>query len=122
LGENITVQGYLTPRVAGLQITVYFEFGNESVTIDCYTVENGVFTGSFRPETIGIWGVQAVFFEDGLTYGSVGPQLAIEVQEPSFLAKYSLYIGIGAGGGVAAVAVLMVYLKKWRTAGPEEEW
>jgi hypothetical protein len=52
----------------------------------------------------------------------VGPQLAIEVQEPSFLAKYSLYIGIGAGGGVAAVAVLMVYLKKWRTAGPEEEW
>jgi len=122
LGENITVQGYLTSRVAGLPITIYFEFGNESGSIDCYTVENGVFTGSFRPEAVGIWSVQAVFFEDGLTYGTVGPQLTIEVQEPSFLAKYSLYIGIGVGGGVAAVAVVMVYLKKWRTAGPEEEW
>jgi len=123
IGENITVKGYLIPTAAGIPISVYFDFGNESKSVECYTAEDGAFTGSFRPEATGTWAVQAVFYEDASTYGTMSSQLIIQVEEPPFLAKYSLYIGLGAGGAVVSVAIVMIYLKKWRTVGSaEEEW
>jgi hypothetical protein len=120
VGENITVKGYLTPEGAGTPITAYFDSGNESQTIDCFTLADGSFTASFRPDVTGTWNVRARFFENNSTYGSISPQLAAEVEEPSFLAQYSLYIGVGAGGAAVAVAVAMIYLRKWRTREVEE--
>ena len=123
IGDNITVKGYLTPAETDIPVSVYFGFGNESQSVECYTAEDGAFIGSFRPETIGAWTVEAVFYEDASTYGATSSQLVIQVEEPPFLAKYSLYIGLGAGGAVVSVAVVMIYLKKWRAVGSaEEEW
>lgn len=99
---------------------MYFDSGNERQTIDCLTLADGSFTTSFRPDITGTWNVQARLFEDNSTYGSISPQLAAEVEEPSFLAQYSLYIGVGAGGVAVAVAVAMIYLRKWRTREVEE--
>jgi hypothetical protein len=113
----------LTPAETDIPVSVYFGFGNESQSVECYTAEDGAFIGSFRPETIGAWTVEAVFYEDASTYGATSSQLVIQVEEPPFLAKYSLYIGLGAGGAVVSVAVVMIYLKKWRAVGSaEEEW
>jgi hypothetical protein len=88
----------------------------------CFTLEDGSFTAGFTANSTGIWNVQAAFFEDTSTYGSMSRQLVAEVQEPSFLAQYSLYIGIGVGAAAVGSAVLMLYLRKWRGRTVEEEW
>jgi len=112
LGENMTVRGYLTHPDGDLPITVHFTSTNESKEIVCYTLANGTFTASFKPETVGTWKAQARFTEDGFRYESISSQLTIVVEEPSLLVKYRLYIG----GGIGAIAVVgvIVYLKKFR--------
>jgi hypothetical protein len=122
LGENITVRGYLIPQTAGVPVRVYFDFENVSESTVCFTLEDGSFTASLPANATGTWNVQAAFFEDTSTYGSLSQQLMAEVQEPSFLAQYSLYIGIGVGAAAVGSAVLMLYLRKWRGRTVEEEW
>jgi hypothetical protein len=122
LGENITVKGYLIPQTNDLPITVYFNSGNDSGTTLCYTLAGGSFTASFTPDATGTWTVQAGFSENTSTYESMSQQLVADVQEPSFLAQYSLYIGLGVGVAAVASAVMMLYLKKWRGRVVEEEW
>jgi hypothetical protein len=122
LGENITVKGYLIPQTNDLPITVYFNSGNDSGTTLCYTLADGSFTASFTPDATGAWTVQAGFSENTSIYQSMSQQLMADVQEPSFLAQYSLYIGLGVGAAAVASAVMMLYLKKWRGRVVEEEW
>jgi len=122
-GDNITVKGFMTPQAAGMPITVYFDSGNDSESIVCFTLADGSFTASLRSNAIGTWNVQAVFYEDASTYGSMSQQLVATVEGPSFLAQYSLYIGLGVGAAAAGSAILMLYLRKWRgRALAEEEW
>jgi hypothetical protein len=122
LGDNITVKGYMIPQTAGMPITVYFDSGNDSESITCFTLADGSFTASLTSNVTGIWNVQATFFEDTSTYGSMSQQLVADVEEPSFLAQYSLYIGLGVGAAAVGSAILMLYLKKWRGRAVEEEW
>lgn len=112
LGENITIKGHLTPQAEDSPIMIYFTSTNESKEIICYTLENGTFIASFKPETTGTWNVQARFDESTSVYESVSPQLIIKVEELSFFAKYSLYIG--GGIGAAVVICVIVYVKKTR--------
>ena len=112
LDENITVKGYLTPPAESLPITVCFTSANESKQIICYTLANGTFTASFKPETLETWKVEAKFGEDEFRYESSSCQLMVRVEEPPFLVKYSFYIG--GGIGVIAVIGVIVYWKKSR--------
>ncbi len=112
LGENITVQGLLNMQNASVPVTVYFTHTNETKKVECYTLENGTFTASFQPETVGIWVAHATFAGSDTFYESESAPLAIKVEEPSFFVKNSLYIG---GGAIAIVAVsAVVYMKKFR--------
>ena len=124
LGDNIMVIGDLTPGVNRTLIRLYFGFGNESLSMACYSAANGSFTASFRPEIVGNWTVYARFLGDNTRYDSMSLQLIVGVEEPSFLAKYGLWIGGGAGGAAAAAAGIVFYMKKWRARVPkeEEEW
>jgi hypothetical protein len=124
LGDNITVAGNLTPGANRSLIILYFGFENESSSMICYSGANGSFTASFRPEIVGNWTVYAEFLGDNTRYDSMSLQLIVGVEEPSFLAKYWLWIGGGAGGAAAAAAGMIFYMKKWRTRVPkeEEEW
>ena len=122
LGENITVTGNLTPANSGMPISLYFTSGNESETVVVYTLQDGSFTASYRPDVSGEWSVQARFFESDSVYGSITSELLVQVDEPSFFAVYSLYIAIGAGGSAAAAVVSIVFLRKWRGKAVEEEW
>jgi hypothetical protein len=110
IGENMTVRGYVTPAGDELPIVLTFTSTNQSKQIECSTFENGTFIASFRPETLGAWSIQATFGEDRFRYGSTSAQLVARVDEPSLIAKYSLYIG--GGLGTLAVVSAIVYVKK----------
>jgi hypothetical protein len=123
LGENITIKGQMTPQAAGMPITVYFDSANYSESTVCFTLQDGSFTSSFRSNAIGTWNAQAVFSADNSTYGSMSQQLVANVEGQSFLAQYSLYIGLGVVAVVAGAAVFMLYFRKRRGTSPaEEEW
>lgn len=112
IGENITVRGNLTPAGKSLRITVTFSSLNITKSITSYTLENGSFSTSYRPEILGTWEVKAVFAEDESRYESTSSSLTAKVDEPSILVKYSLYIGSGVG---AAITIgIIVYVKKSR--------
>jgi len=109
LSQNITVAGKLVPE-SGKQcaITVTFTSLNATKQLVCQTLPDGDFTASFRPEILGTWRVQAVFAGDQLLYECISPELSVRVEEPSILAKYSLYIG-GAIGAVGIVSVVFYW-------------
>lgn len=109
VGENITVRGYLTPEAGGVPILVQFDSANETREIACYTLENGTFTVNFAPNVTGLWGVQARFDGDDYVYGSLSPQLMVEVEEASLIVRYAPYIG---GIGAIAVIGIIIYVKK----------
>lgn len=113
LGDNITVSGVLTPEVEGAKVVVSFETANSTNQVVCYTLANGTFTASFRPENVSILTVQARFAGDNRLYDCESEPLVERVEEPTFFMKYSLFIGGGIGGGVA-IAGVVVYLKKFR--------
>lgn len=106
LGENVTVQGNTTSVASGIPIIVNFNSANSSKQIVCYTKDDGTFTVSFKPQTLGTWEVQATFSGDTSLYESVSPWLSVEVVEPSVLVKYSYYIVGGIGGAVVFGAII----------------
>jgi hypothetical protein len=123
-GDSVTVIGAMIPQFAGMPITVQFGSVNESQTVDCVTLADGSFKARFQPDSVGTWYIQATFLEDASTYGSLSPQLQVQVVGPSFLAQYSLYMGLGAAGLAVAAVVAVLYLRKRprRPARAEEEW
>jgi hypothetical protein len=106
LGDNVTVLGSATPVNRTIPITVLFISTNGTKQMVCYTDANGTFSASFRPEAVGVWGVQASFGGDAFLYGNVSQRVSVEVVEASFLVKYSLYIGGGVGAAVVVVAIV----------------
>jgi hypothetical protein len=110
LGENVTVQGNVTPVAAEIPITVYFNSGNTSKRIICYTEADGTFTASFRSDSLGTCEVQARFDGNAYLYESVSPWLSAQVREQSVLMRYSLYIG--GGIGAAAIVGVIVFWRK----------
>lgn len=113
LGENITVIGVLAPAVGNAKVLVSLEAGNFTEQATCHTLENGTFVTSFRPENTTVWTVQARFAGDYSRYDCESESWAVRVDEPTFIMKYSLYLGGGIGSGVA-IAGVIVYLKKYR--------
>lgn len=111
IGDNVTVKGYVNPGFGGLPVAVVFSSKNESRVV-AYTLENGTFVASCRLDALGPWDVQATFAEDSRRFGCVSGTLTVKVEEPSLIAKYSLYIGGGLGAAAAVGAV--VYVKKFR--------
>lgn len=112
IGENITVNGSLLPEAGNLSVTVVFNMANETKKMVVYTVADGTFTASFQTEDIGTWEAQAIFEGDESLYPSLSTWLTVKVEEPTFLMKYSLYIG----GGAAATAIvgIVIYFKKFK--------
>jgi hypothetical protein len=111
-GENVTIKGFLSPQAANMPITVSIASTNESKDIICYTLNDGTFSASFEPETVGTWMASARFNGTDTVYGSDASPATIVVEE-GMLAKYSLYI-FGGIGAVAMVSVVM-YVRKIRS-------
>jgi len=80
--------------------------------VECEAFENGTFTASFKPDTLGVWSVQATLLETATVYEGESTELLVHVEEPPFYVTYSLFLIGGIAGGIAAGVV--VYLKKFR--------
>ncbi len=112
-GESIKVNGFMTPGAKGKSVTVIFSAQNTSKEVIAYTDADGAFAASLQTENITTWEIAARFDGDSTTYSSLSTYLTVKVEEPTFLAKYSLYLG-GGIGTIIGFAGLVVYLKKFR--------
>jgi hypothetical protein len=108
-GEEITFKGTLTPAIKDMPVTIYFVSANETNVTACFTSEDGTFSGSFKPETVGTWVVYASFNGSATVYDSQTSMATLRVEETMF-SKYSLYI-FGGIGAVTAVGIA-IYIKK----------
>jgi hypothetical protein len=113
IGDNITVTGTISAEAGGAPVTVTFMSVNTTETVTCTAMENGTFTASFHPETLGEWVVNAAFAGNSSVYECESEAVMVSVEEQSFLVAYGLYIGGGVGGGLTAVGAV-VYIKKFR--------
>ena len=115
LGENITINGLITPQNESLLVRVQFFSANTTEQVDCETFGNGTFTASFQPDALGLWSVQATSAETETVYECEAMELLVLVEEPPFYVTYSLYLIGGIIGGIAVGVV--VYLRKFRNRG-----
>jgi hypothetical protein len=110
-GQNVSVIGDLTPKAKNMLVTIYFVSANSTEKIVCTTLDDGSFSGSFKPETTGTWMVYASFSGTSTMYGSETSTAILRVEE-TLLSKYAMYIfGII---GVAAAVVIALYFRKSR--------
>jgi hypothetical protein len=112
LGENITINGVLTPSDNNSMVEVQFSSVNSTQTVNCTVNSNGTFVATFRPNSSGQWAVTATCPETPTSYSSYSQQLMITVTPPPLYVKYSLFIIAGLVAAMAAGGV--VYFLKFR--------
>jgi hypothetical protein len=112
IGENITINGLVSPLNESLPITVTFLGANGTKDVACESFENGTFTASVQPETTGVWGVSASTPGTASVYECESLAIVVRVEEPPLYITYLMYIIGGVVGG--AVVGVVVYLKKFR--------
>ena len=106
LGENVTVNGVLTPASNDSVVSVQFSQSNSTKTVNCLADGNGTFTASFKPDVSGQWAATATCAETQTAYRADSQPVMVTVTEPPLYIKYSLFIIIGllvtmaAGGAV----------------------
>jgi hypothetical protein len=111
VGENITVNAVLAPEAEGMTVNVVFTTVNITKEVSATTDANGALTASFQTENVGVWQVTASFAEDATFYSSSSQRVTIRVEEPTFLAKYGIYIG-GAAAGIGAACGVVIVKKR----------
>ncbi len=111
-GENVTINGSITPSIQNATVKVQFFSTNSTETINCTVNDVGNFTATFKPGTSGLWAVTATLPETQTSYRCDSDQLMITVTPPPLYVKYSLFILIGFIGAIAAGSV--VYFLKFR--------
>ncbi len=112
LGENITINGVLTPNNDNSTVEVRFSSSNSTKLVECALEDNGTFVASFRPSSSGFWAVSASSPETQMFYRSDSQPLTVTVLQPPVYVKYSLFIIAGLVAAFAAGGV--VYFLKFR--------
>jgi hypothetical protein len=112
LGENITINGVLTPNDDNSKVEVQFSNINSTQTINCTVNSDGTFVATFRPDSSGQWAVSAISPETKTAYSGDSLQIMITVTPPPLYVKYSLFIIAGFVAAMAAGGV--VYFLKFR--------
>jgi hypothetical protein len=110
LGQNVTIEGTLTPCEETSTVTVQYFSSNTTETLTFPVAANGTFTGTYQPMTAGTWAVLASSPESQTLWGTNGPQLVVTVKDPPIYVKYGLYILIGLVV-VCAVGGVVYFLK-----------
>jgi hypothetical protein len=110
-GNNITVTG--TSSIGNASITITYMSSKVTGSIQCTSLANGTFTASFLPNGTGTFVVQATFLGSNTFHPCSSEIIQVAINEPTFIVKYGLYIGIGLIVGLSVVSVV-VYFKKYR--------
>jgi hypothetical protein len=112
IGENVTVVGQVYPMLENLNVTVVFIGGNSTVKQTASTDVNGTYILSWKPETLGLWQINAQIAEDEAINAAYSNSIAFTVND-TFLNQYLLII-IGAVGGVAGVVAVVFIIRRRR--------
>ncbi len=112
LGENITIDGVLTPNIDNSTVEVRFSSSNSTQLLNCVLEDNGTFEASFRPGLSGLWAVSASSPETLTSFRCDSQPLIVTVLEPPVYVRYSLFIIVGLVAVFAAGGV--VYFLKFR--------
>ena len=114
VGENITINGELTPSYNDSIVEVEFSSGsvNSTQTRDCAVSNDGTFVVNFRPKISGPWTVLATSPETPTVYRCSSEPLMITVTEPPVYVKYSIFIIAGLIAALAAGGI--VYFLKFK--------
>jgi hypothetical protein len=112
IGDNITVSGYVYPKVENLTVTVSFIGSNATIEQTAYTNSNGTFYVSWKPDSMEQWQVHAYIAEDATRSEAYSNPMRVTVTD-IWLNQYLLYI-IGGVGGVAGVSVVVFIIRRRR--------
>jgi hypothetical protein len=110
LGENITVNGLLSPvtNVSAVRLDVFGKNYNDSLTCKIYS--NGTFGASFKPPNSGDYYITATALETPTSYLANGPEVTFSVAEPALYIKYSIPI-IGVIVAASVVGGLLYFFR-----------
>ena len=109
-GENITVNGVITPISDNSSIQVQFLTANSVQIINCTELSDGTFKASYKPNVSGNWTVIASSSETPTAYLGYSQELLVTVAPQPIYVKYSLYL-IGGFFGVIGAGVAVWFLK-----------
>ncbi len=110
LGENITVNGILSP-VTNTSVVRLDIFGADfNNTLSCKVRSDGSFEATFMPPNSGNYSITATSLETPVSYGADGPEFVFSVAEPPLYIKYSIPL-VGVIVGVSVVGGLLYFFK-----------
>jgi len=112
IGDNVTVTGFVYPRVANLTVTVTFIASNSTIKQTATTDSNGTYLVNWKPDSIEMWRVHAHIAEDASRSAAYSNSTSFKVAD-TWLNQYMLYI-IGGVGGVAGVSVVVFIIRRRR--------
>jgi hypothetical protein len=108
LGQNVEVQGTITPSPLSNDSTVFVRFASTDTvkTLNCTIKADGSFDANWKPNSSGIWVVSASSSETQVTFAADSQSLTLTVGPAPLYIRYSLYLIIGfvalcAIGGVS---------------------
>ena len=110
LGENITVNGVLSPVTNASSVRLDVFGVNFNQTVSCKVDSDGSFSASFRPPNSGNYSIIATSPETPVSFRADGPELFFSVAEPPLYIKYSIPI-IGVIVAFSVVGSLLYFFK-----------
>lgn len=108
LGQNVEVQGAITPSPLSNDSMVFVRFASTDTvrTLNCTLKADGTFDANWKPNSSGVWVVSASSSETQVTFAADSQSLTLTVGPAPLYVRYSLYLIIGfvalcAIGGVS---------------------
>ena len=110
IGENVTVTGQVYPVVENLTVTLTLIGANSTTEQVAYTDSNGTYLVSWKPDSMGLWRMNAHIAEDAYRSAAYSNSTSFKVND-TWLNQYLLYI-IGGVGGAAGVSVVFIIRRR----------
>jgi hypothetical protein len=126
LSEEMPVSGSISPPIEGAEVTLTFtKPDNSTVTVNIQTTAGGIYNGTYVPDMIGSWTVQAFWAGDAEHMGAESPIILFSVGESTItceVSNWQIYFGesITVSGTIdpphAGVEVTLTYTNPADTA------
>ncbi len=110
LGQNITVNGVLSPITNTSKVKLQIFGVNYNQTLSCVLMPDGSFVASFQPPNPGNYSIAATSLETQVSFEANSLELFFSVAEPPLYIKYSIPI-IGVLVAVSICGGLLYFFK-----------
>jgi hypothetical protein len=110
LGQNITVNGVLSPITNTSRVKLQIFGVNYNQTLSCILMPDGSFEASFKPPNSGNYSITATSPETQVSFRADSPELFFSVAEPPLYIKYSIPI-IGVLVALSVCGGLLYFFK-----------